>query len=619
MSSTESEVLDSTKETALAASMVENLATQFKSALDFYRELVQNSIDAGSPRIDVWLEYEPGEGGDGAIVIHVDDFGDGMTEAIIDNELTQLFASSKDNDLTKIGKFGIGFVSVFALNPKAVMVTTGRAGEYWQVIFGEDRSFVKTRIDEAVEGTQVALFLSGDYQRYTTLSRDSLAALRKWCVHSETEITFEDRSAHLRGELAEIVTINEPFGVSGRFATTYEEPGTRIAVAFSAEPEWGFYNRGLTLLQTGVYEEAFPAEHRDELGIVSLKLKSRFLEHTLTRETVLRDENYEKALERVLGVVRVDLRERVISTMEEIAALPSLELSDLADYAFAAGFVSRWPTESYEKWADRRILRQHGGPALSLRELAELAWERGRVCLSERFDDSVRLLRQGGEPVVYSFAPTANAVATVGADGAPLLAPLYRTLVNWMHHVERKPATFRGWGAIAREAADYASAIVDSIGASDFSSLDSENWSRRRALSAFAAADGLLVRVEPAELNKEEAALLAGAGQVLNAVDAGYKSLTACGVGGHSPPLFVLARKFEDSMLLPPEHSLPGRRPNVAVNVKHPHFEHALRLLRSHPTLAFYMLAKALLLKEDRLLDLSPALLAAAQKIGGAV
>ena len=44
---------------------VENLVTQFSSALDFYRELVQNSIDAGSAAIEVWLEFlATDQGGD---------------------------------------------------------------------------------------------------------------------------------------------------------------------------------------------------------------------------------------------------------------------------------------------------------------------------------------------------------------------------------------------------------------------------------------------------------------------------------------------------------------------------------------------------------------------------
>ena len=42
--------------------MVDNLASQFASAWDCMRELAQNSMDAGTDRIDVWLEFVEGEG-----------------------------------------------------------------------------------------------------------------------------------------------------------------------------------------------------------------------------------------------------------------------------------------------------------------------------------------------------------------------------------------------------------------------------------------------------------------------------------------------------------------------------------------------------------------------------
>ncbi len=152
--------------------IVENLVTQFSSAFDCLRELVQNSIDAGSPQIETWMEFERGQTHEGVVAIHIDDFGEGMDEYIIDNQLTTLFASAKENDLTKIGKFGIGFVSVFALEPKGVLLHTGRAGEYWEVFFHEDRSFSKTSLDYPVEGTQITIFLEGDYRRYKELVRD---------------------------------------------------------------------------------------------------------------------------------------------------------------------------------------------------------------------------------------------------------------------------------------------------------------------------------------------------------------------------------------------------------------------------------------------------------------
>ena len=144
----------------IASEVVENLATQFSSALDCYRELVQNAIDAGSPQVDVWMEFIPSKGHTGTITVHVDDFGEGMDEHIIDSQLTRLFASSKEDDLTKIGKFGIGFVSVFALNPRGVLVRTGRGGEYWEVFFDQDRSFIKTRLHAPEPDAQPSFWLS---------------------------------------------------------------------------------------------------------------------------------------------------------------------------------------------------------------------------------------------------------------------------------------------------------------------------------------------------------------------------------------------------------------------------------------------------------------------------
>jgi DNA mismatch repair ATPase MutL len=88
---------------AQADAVVANLVTQFADPFDALRELCQNSIDAGTSRIEVWTSFEGAPGKPGVIEIHVDDFGEGMDEAIIDNQFTRLFASTKDKDFTKIG------------------------------------------------------------------------------------------------------------------------------------------------------------------------------------------------------------------------------------------------------------------------------------------------------------------------------------------------------------------------------------------------------------------------------------------------------------------------------------------------------------------------------------
>ncbi|MEM7354409.1 MAG: ATP-binding protein, partial [Acidobacteriota bacterium] len=97
------------------ADALERLIHQFSDPLSFFRELIQNAIDAGTPEIDVAFSYQQG-----VMTISVDDYGEGMDRRIIDTKLTRLFSSGKEDDFTKIGRFGIGFVSVFAIHPDAV-------------------------------------------------------------------------------------------------------------------------------------------------------------------------------------------------------------------------------------------------------------------------------------------------------------------------------------------------------------------------------------------------------------------------------------------------------------------------------------------------------------------
>ena len=140
------------------ASALEHLINQFSDPLSFYRELIQNAVDAGSREVDVWLEYKKGAAdGEGAMIIHVDDFGEGMNREIIEGRLTRLFSSGKDGDFTKIGRFGIGFVSIFAIEPDAVSLDTSRDGENWRVLFHRDKSFSLIARDETVEGTKIQI------------------------------------------------------------------------------------------------------------------------------------------------------------------------------------------------------------------------------------------------------------------------------------------------------------------------------------------------------------------------------------------------------------------------------------------------------------------------------
>ena len=170
----------------IATQAMENLVNQFARPMDFLRELAQNSMDAGTPRIDIILEYEVGDP-KGVLSIHVVDYGDGMDEQIIDKQLTRLFSSNKENDLTKIGKFGIGFTSIFAIKPEAVLLHTGRHGEYWELLFHADRSYEKRPLTEPVSGTKITLFKRFDEDEAKALWQKRFV-LTYWCEHSEIPI-----------------------------------------------------------------------------------------------------------------------------------------------------------------------------------------------------------------------------------------------------------------------------------------------------------------------------------------------------------------------------------------------------------------------------------------------
>src|SRR5438309_10143578 len=151
-----------------ADDVLDELVHQFSDPFAFYRELIQNSIDAGSTRIEVVLEYRPASQ-KGIATARVSDWGEGMNRKIIEDYLLTKFRSSKENDLTRIGKFGIGFVSIFSCEPDRVVVETGRDAESWRVIFHADRSYELFKLDAPVEGTRVTLhkaMSAGEYENF---------------------------------------------------------------------------------------------------------------------------------------------------------------------------------------------------------------------------------------------------------------------------------------------------------------------------------------------------------------------------------------------------------------------------------------------------------------------
>lgn len=586
--------------------MLDNLVTQFSSALDCFRELVQNSIDAGSPRVEVWTEYLPGEGHEGTIAIHIDDFGEGMDEAIIDNQFTQLFASTKDDDLTKIGKFGIGFVSVFALKPRAVLVHTGRAGEYWEVLFHEDRTFSKTRVDNPVEGTQMTLFLAGEYSRYQELAEEIPATLRHWCNHSEVEVTFEDRTNNT--DFSPPRVINEAFEVSGECLQRVEYQGTEMVLAYHGRPIYGFYNRGLTLALSDVAENVLDG-WAPRFEFVSFKIKSRYLEHTLSRDSVVRDEQYQKAMGLLEEAANGPLLTALVEEVEALAGASVLQVDEVHRYGHLMGFLSREPVSALREHERRKILRCVNGEAISLRDAWEQIREEGRLLIDDGETELSRMLVAEGMPVVLN---TGRSVWSA-AGGQRAVERLVRRVVSVMAHTSLKGRYWRALHFVKSTIAD-----------------DEHGAIPARIQRALVTPASVYVPVAiESKPTKEKSALLEAAHKVLREARSGsglfqgnvtsVRKLTLGTIQtkGANSPLFVMGKKVSLLMARPPEsiseESL--RKMEVVVNQAHPQFEMILHVHRRDPAMGAYMLAKNLLLIHDVALQEDAALMSVARNL----
>lgn len=431
---------------SLASQALSNLVNQFARPLDFLRELVQNSLDAGTPRVEVAVSYEAGDAAeDGVVAIHVDDFGEGMDERIIDDQLTRLFSSTKEDDLTKIGKFGIGFTSIFAIRPDAVLVHTGRYGEYWELLFHPDRSFEKVRVDKPVTGTRITLFKRMDGDEVDRFVREVRYVLGYWCEHSTTPITFEDRTGST-GEAPEqeaadpfaafdapvtaqrtTEVVSRPFGVDEAVLEHHTvDGGVEIVVALAETPRYGFYNGGLTLVNS-VNRDVL-GSFAPRLGHVSFKVRSDSLEHTLTRDNVLHDDAWRGVMAKVVKAADA-LRSRLIEACE--AACAAGEDVQLL-HRLLARECRATPgrgTTLHQTLLGRALFRGHRD-AISLERLERQERWLGRILTHPGEGDLARALDQDGVILLRVGPGTQDLLSTLEPPRLLGVLPARRHLVD---------------------------------------------------------------------------------------------------------------------------------------------------------------------------------------------
>lgn len=291
------------------AGIVGELANQFADPFAFMRELVQNAIDAKSTSIHVAIRHEGSE-----FVVSVRDDGCGMSADTLQNELLVLFVSSKEGDPTAIGKFGVGFASVFAIGPSSVQVQTSRGdGPVWTLSLGADMQYeIHQAGGGSTSGTSVILRIPVAVRNDGFVDA-ALESLRRWCRHVSVPLHVSVTN----GDTSETIQINEPFVLEDAIVQVdVSEGDVRMVVGLSETPYAGFFNRGLTLLEDTTADT--------DLHKLCFKVDDPSLGHTISRDDVVRDAAFADVLMRVKQAARAHLGRALVAKVAELAKAPAV-------------------------------------------------------------------------------------------------------------------------------------------------------------------------------------------------------------------------------------------------------------------------------------------------------
>ncbi|MCB9795028.1 MAG: ATP-binding protein [Alphaproteobacteria bacterium] len=425
---------------APAEETLQDLVRQFSDRYAFIRELIQNSLDAAASTIDVEMRFE-----DGTLEVAVVDDGEGMDRDTIEGYLLTLFRSTKEQDLTKIGKFGIGFVSLFAMGPREVVVDTGRDGIWHRVIFHEDRSYTLMRMEDPFEGTTVTLKIECSQAIAARDCKRVRESAERWCRYAEADISTSAEGVKPSWSLEPIAA---PFEIEGAVSVSEEADGFHAVMSISSQPIVGFYNHGLTLWEA--QEPLIPG--------VSFRVKGRHLEHTLTRDNVIRDRHFRGVMKRLSALAEGRLGDAVHAALIQAAAADDAERLGALFGDLSHEVAWRWDEAA-------PIFSAVGRGPMSLGELrAQLSG--GLLRWAGLGEEKELLWSTAGDPIGQALAAAGRPVLRASGPHDLMLSRVERWLgvlpaaahlrYRMLQAPERTPA---GWPALAKATAAAGQAV----------------------------------------------------------------------------------------------------------------------------------------------------------------
>ncbi len=270
----------------------------------FLRELAQNARDAGASRIDVRTRLK-----DDALILTFADNGRGMDFEHAQKFLFTLYASSKEDEVTSAGRFGVGFWAVLLIKPSLITIEsrTRAAEQFGMAIDGGLEQHRPIPCELKRPGTRIRLQIPvrNDQEAERTQIEMRLS-LSRYCRYLR-QADRKNRPLPIYYNKAEIT---EEFSLDGPCWMPFRTGSVEGAVGLGERPRVDLYARGLLVWHGTVLDElrcgvskASGIDYPEGLAPVYL-LNGNRLNVTLDRRAVVDD----RALARVRRIARRQMR-----------------------------------------------------------------------------------------------------------------------------------------------------------------------------------------------------------------------------------------------------------------------------------------------------------------------